>query len=85
MDERGRVVRSLPRPIGSVGFPLGFGDLSPDGRAAAFVEQVSRSNAQPEQIVPWIWTMRMDEESERFLDGALGRPGVRQHGVARPR
>jgi len=61
-DRRGQLLRAIGRPIGPDGqalFPYEPA-LSPDARAIAFVSDFSLPNAQPEQIVPWIWTVRAD-------------------------
>jgi Tol biopolymer transport system component len=68
-DHRGRVLRTLPRPIGPDGLPLYFGgpQISPDGRTVAFVSEVVHPKAQPEIIIPWIWTVRTDGTQLRRL------------------
>jgi Tol biopolymer transport system component len=58
-ERRGRALRTIGKPIGPDGVALdGYQpSIAPDGRTVAFVHDVQRSNAQPEQIVPWIWTV----------------------------
>jgi Tol biopolymer transport system component len=72
-NNRGDVLRTVPRPTGPDGtqlFPY-VAELSPDARTIAFVHDVDL-HMQPEVLVPWIWTMATDGTGLRRL-----RPGER--------
>ena len=68
-NHRGLVLRTISAPVGPDGLPLVFAPaaLSPDGRTVAFVNSVVDSDAQPEQVTDWIWTMRTDGTQLRRL------------------
>lgn len=68
-NDRGQVLRVIPRPIGPDGRPMSLAPvaLSPNGRVIALLEDVVDPYAQPEQVVSWIWTMRADGTQLRRL------------------
>jgi len=67
-DHQGRVLHTVPAPVAPDGVPLVVaGELSPDGRTVAFVNEVVDPHAQPEQVVDWISTIRTDGTHLRRL------------------